>query len=271
MHHGKRVSWVELYFDLIFVFAVSQVAHAIVAEPVWARVLRALGLFATLWWTWVGFAVLYNRQGDDTRAAHRLFVLAGTIPCGIAATQAHHVFEGHPAGFALALAGARLVLAVAASGARRVRLGYAASAGLFVVSAFLPQPWCYLVWALALTQEGGFLLLGERRERIGRWRRHDGDGARRSRAALMREMFVPPRDPGRAIDAAHLSERFGLFMIILLGELVITVGSASTSAARGSSPPDRAAGTPRRAGSSPSPPPSTSRCWPTWSAHRSSW
>ena len=231
MHHGKRVSWVELYFDLIFVFAVSQVAHAIVAEPVWARVLRALGLFATLWWTWVGFAVLYNRQGDDARAAHRLFVLAGTIPCGIAATQAHHVFEGHPAGFALALAGARLVLAVAASGtsgaSHRVRVGYAASAGLFVVSAFLPQPWCYLVWALALTQEGGFLLLGERRERIGGWRRHQGDGARKARAALLREMFVPPRDPGRAIDAAHLSERFGLFMIILLGELVITVGSAA--------------------------------------------
>jgi low temperature requirement protein LtrA len=157
VQHGKRVSWVELYFDLIFVFAVSQVAHAIVAEPVWARVLQALGLFATLWWTWVGFAVLYNRQGDDARPAHRLFVLAGTIPCGIAATQAHHVFEGHPAGFALALAGARLVLAIAASGtagARRVRLGYAASAGLFVVSAFLPQPWCYVGWALALTQEG---------------------------------------------------------------------------------------------------------------------
>ena len=229
--HGKRVTWVELYFDLIFVFAVSQVAHAIVADPVWARVLQALGLFATLWWTWVGFAVLYNRQGDDARASHRLFVLAGTIPCGIAATQAHHVFEGHPVGFALALAGARLVLAVAAasttSARHRVGLGYAASTGFFVASAFLPQPWCYLVWALALTQEGGFLLLSDRRERLVGRRRPNQDGVRRTRAVMLREMFVPPRDPSRAIDPGHLSERFGLFMIILLGELVITVGSAA--------------------------------------------
>ena len=243
--HGKRVSWVELYFDLIFVFAVSQVAHAIVAEPVWTRVVRALGLFATLWWTWIGFAVLYNRRGDDARASHRLFVLAGTIPCGIAATQAQHVFEGRPAGFALALAGARLVLAAAAAGMsaerRRVGTGYAVSTGLFVVSAFLPQPWCYLVWALALTQEGGFLLLSGRvhggqlggrglfggRERLRQWRAHGPDDTRQARAELRRQMLAPPSDPSRAIDAAHLSERFGLFMIILLGELVVTVGSAA--------------------------------------------
>jgi hypothetical protein len=111
--HGKRVGWVELYFDLVFVFVVSQVVHAVVAEPAWSRVAAALGVFTTLWWTWIGFAVLYNRVGDDTRVADRLFVLAGTVPCAVAATQVHDVFEGHPAGFALALAGARLVLAAA--------------------------------------------------------------------------------------------------------------------------------------------------------------
>jgi low temperature requirement protein LtrA len=40
-------------------------------------------------------------------------------------------------------------------------------------------------------------------------------------------MFAPPRDPSQAVDSAHLAERFGLFMIILLGELVITVGTAA--------------------------------------------
>jgi low temperature requirement protein LtrA len=171
--------------------------------------------------------VLYNRQGDDARTSHRLYVLAGTIPCGIAATQAHHVFEGHPAGFTLALAAARLLLAAAARRGRRIGVGFAVSAVFFIVSVFVPQPWCYVLWALALTQEAGFLLLGERRERIGRWRRHRPGSPRRARSALMREMFVPPRDPDQAVDAAHLAERFGLFMIILLGELVITVGSAA--------------------------------------------
>jgi low temperature requirement protein LtrA len=55
---GKRVSWVELYLDLIFVLAVSELAQLIVAEPAARRVWVSLGLFMTLWWTWIGFAVL---------------------------------------------------------------------------------------------------------------------------------------------------------------------------------------------------------------------
>jgi len=62
---GKRVSWVELYLDLIFVLAVGQLSHLIVGEPEMSSVWIALGLFFTLWWTWVGFAVLYNRYGVD--------------------------------------------------------------------------------------------------------------------------------------------------------------------------------------------------------------
>ena len=67
MEAGKRVSWVELYLDLVFVLAVAQIAHLIVAEPEMHSVWIALGLFVTLWWTWVGFAVLYNRYGADQR------------------------------------------------------------------------------------------------------------------------------------------------------------------------------------------------------------
>ena len=66
MDEGKRVSWVELYLDLVFVLAVAQLAHLIVAEPEMRSVWIALGLFFTLWWTWVGFAVLYNRQSADS-------------------------------------------------------------------------------------------------------------------------------------------------------------------------------------------------------------
>lgn len=230
--HGKRVTWAELYFDLVFVFAVGQVAHAIVEDPVWHRVGESLGVFATLWWTWIGFAVLYNRQGDDERPGHRLVQLAGTIPCAIAATQAHHVFEGHPATFALALAGARLVLAgaytFAAHGVREVRgigWGYALSVALFAVSAALPAPWCYVLWGSTLLQEGGFLLLGERRAQARAV--HDELEQRRGRGAVLRERFAPPRDPHQAVDSGHLAERFGLFMIILLGELVITAGDAA--------------------------------------------
>jgi hypothetical protein len=55
---NKRVSWVELYFDLIFVFAVGQMTHIMTDEPRWSGFGVALGLFIQLWWTWVGFVVL---------------------------------------------------------------------------------------------------------------------------------------------------------------------------------------------------------------------
>src|SRR3954454_22800210 len=80
----KRVSWVELYLDLIFVLAVGRLSHLIVHEPEWRSVWIALGLFLTVWWTWVGFAVLYNRRGEIDRGLQPLF-LAPSVPAGVAA------------------------------------------------------------------------------------------------------------------------------------------------------------------------------------------
>jgi len=212
--HG-HVSWVELYFDLVFVFAVGQLAHLIVVHPGWPAVLLALGLFATLWWTWIGFVVLYNRHGED-RATERLFMLAGTVPCAIAAVEARAAAEGDLAGFALALAGTRLVLAVAypvsaRSGlgvGRRAGFGYAVSTVLFLVSVALSTPWIYLLWIVTLAQEASFLLLAARPGRRRRWGQ-----------ALPGHEF--------AVNARHLSERFNLFMIIMMGEVVISVSSTA--------------------------------------------
>ncbi|WP_214409530.1 low temperature requirement protein A [Sphaerisporangium fuscum] len=260
--HGKRVSWVELYFDLVFVFAVSQVTHVIVADPGGDAVLSAFGLFMMLWWTWIGFVVLYNRRGDDRRTTHRLVILAGTVPCVVAATQAHHVFEGHAAGFILALAGARLLLATAyAVAARhghrkadwRSAGGYALSVVILGLAGALHGTSVYVLCGLALVQETALLLLGERREQMRAWRQartqraqegtgrrsregsghgsHEGHGRgsqeRPGRRDLLLAQLNAPRDQAHAVDAAHLAERFGLFMIILLGEIVISVGSGA--------------------------------------------
>ncbi len=73
---GKRVAWVELYLDLIFVLAVGQLAHVVVRAPEMHSVWVALGLFATLWWTWVGLAVLLNRHGAETPRERLLFLAA---------------------------------------------------------------------------------------------------------------------------------------------------------------------------------------------------
>src|ERR1044072_7802299 len=100
---GKRVSWVELYFDLLFVLAVSQLAGVIIDEPEMASVWTALGLFLPLWWTWIGFAVRYKRHGTDP-AALRLLSLAGSIPTGTAAVAIDPASVGDSTAFALSLA-----------------------------------------------------------------------------------------------------------------------------------------------------------------------
>jgi low temperature requirement protein LtrA len=234
---GKRVSWVELYFDLIFAFAVGQTAHIMVADPHWGGLGRAVGLFVPLWWTWIGFVVLYNRHGED-RISQRLLVLVGTLPCAVAAVETHSAARGDLLAFTFALAGARLVLAVAfaftAEGARTVSIGYGFSTAAFAASAFVPSPWRYLIWAFALLQEAGFLLLRGNGEPLRERNRNRERGAARpprpprpSRTEQVAALFKPPADPSRRVDAGHLAERFGGMIIILLGEVVASVGASA--------------------------------------------
>jgi low temperature requirement protein LtrA len=227
MTEGKRVSWVELYLDLVFVLAVGQLAHLIVAEPESRSVWIALGLFFTLWWTWVGFAVLYNRHGAD-RPEQRLLFLLASVPAGVAAVAIEPASSGDAAVFALSLAIIRVVLAVAAAAGvertptprpadiLRLRIARACltSAALFAVSAAVPGPWRYVLWAVGIGIESS-TMLAEDRDAMRRLRTdHD-------LAALT------PADPGEGLDAHHFAERFGLFLIILIGEVVVEAGQAS--------------------------------------------
>ena len=180
---GKRVSWVELYVDLVFVLAVSQLAEVIVHEPemhsVWVR---RLGLFVALWWTWIGFAVLYNRLGADV-PHERLLFLAGSVPVGVAAVAVAPASVGDSTAFALSLAAARIVLAVAhvitgqgrEALRRRIVQAMLGSAALFTVSVWVPEPWRYVLWGIAIGGESSALLHEDRRAAMLR------DGGRRDR------------------------------------------------------------------------------------------
>ena len=206
----KRVSWVELYLDLIFVLGVGRLAHEIVAEPRMRTVWIALGLFLTLWWTWIGFAVLYNRHGDDDRI-QRLLFRAGSVPAGLAAVAIEPAAEGHSDALALSLAATRVVLAVTHAVEddwrdglrRRVSRAYFTSAALIAVSVALPGPWRYALWAIAIGVESGAVLA------------------------------QAPSSEAEALDSHHFAERFGLFLIILLGEVVISAGNSPLAGEQG--------------------------------------
>ena len=68
----------------MFVLAVGELAHLILDDPRFRTALITFGLFTALWWTWVGFTVLYNRFGNEDEWLRVLF-LAASAPIGVAA------------------------------------------------------------------------------------------------------------------------------------------------------------------------------------------
>jgi low temperature requirement protein LtrA len=218
---GKRVAWVELYLVLIYALAIGQLAHLIIGEPEMDTVWAALGLFAVLWWTWIGFAVQYNRQGDD-HVPERLLFLAGSIPTGVAAVAIEPAADGDIAAFAIAMATVRVLLAAsrALEGGWRpaLRMGvtraYGLSAVLFIVSIPIEGPIRYGLWAIGVIIESRALLT-ENRAAVRALRKRE-------------DLSVVARDDtASALDPHHFAERFGLLLIILIGEVVIAAGETT--------------------------------------------
>jgi low temperature requirement protein LtrA len=192
----------------------------IVEHPHTRSVWIALGLFVTLWWTWVGFAVLYNRRGAD-RPKQRVLFLAGSVPAGVAAAAVGPAAAGDAGVFAAAMAVTRVIQAIAnGAGAResvlqqRIARACLASAALFTLSIVVPGPARYVLWAIGIATESGAMLTEDR------------EGARRARRDHDLSSLKPV-DPAEALDPHHFAERFGLFLIILLGEVVVEAGQAA--------------------------------------------
>jgi low temperature requirement protein LtrA len=62
---GQRVTPLELFFDLVFVFAITQVTGYLSARPSWTRLVEGLAILAVLWFAWSGYAWLGNTANSD--------------------------------------------------------------------------------------------------------------------------------------------------------------------------------------------------------------
>jgi low temperature requirement protein LtrA len=200
---ARRVTWLELFFDLVFVAAVAQVAKPLQDDLAVASVGRFALLFALIWWAWIGASVFATRF-DVEDWWQRAFTLLQMFAVAAMAANAGSALDSRDsAGFAAAYAVLRFMLVAQYARARQVdaarRLaslymaGHGIAAALWLVSAFVPAPGRFLIWAAA------FVI-----DLSTPW------------FALRHSVDVPP-------DAAHLPERFGLFTLILLGESVVAV------------------------------------------------
>lgn len=194
----KRVTWAELFFDLVYVFAVTEVSSLLHEHHGWAWLLRALIVFVPLYWSWVGTSILANTQ-DLTGAASRIGIFAVALTGLFMALAVPDAYGDRGALFGCAYMAARIVLAI---------------------MMFRRVPWSINPIAVGLVVSGPLILAGgfvhgTPREAI--WG-----------AAALIDLSSPTvlRNRLRSMhfDPGHLAERFGLFLIIALGESVVAIG-----------------------------------------------
>ncbi|MEW6322825.1 MAG: low temperature requirement protein A [Acidobacteriota bacterium] len=201
--HERKVTWLELFFDLSFVAAVAQVASPLAADYTPAGVFRFMLLFLLIWWAWSGQTAFATRFDPDD-GIQRLLTLAQMFTVAAMAANATGALDSRDsAGFAAAYAVLRLTLvaqyrraaAVEASRplTRAYSRGIAAAALLWLASALIPAPARFALWAVAMAIDLATPVIAEHHA-----------------------VLAPP-------DKAHLPERFGLFTLILLGEALVSI------------------------------------------------
>ncbi|MEU6124926.1 low temperature requirement protein A [Streptomyces sp. NPDC047123] len=231
----RHASWLELFFDLIVVAGIAQLAHVLHGEPS----LSDLGLFALLylsfWTIWMCFTVYGNVAGDRART---WTMLLGMLGMAILAASVAGVHEGeHLRAFAVTY----VVLRFVASGAWRRRGEMLAdwpvaqfSAGVtpWIVSIWVDGPARYWLWAagLAIDLWATLSISARDLQRNMEARRTAVEQRAESRGGLSERDSQRMHVTLAHVDPAHLGERLGLFTIIVLGESVaqlVAVGSGA--------------------------------------------
>jgi low temperature requirement protein LtrA len=200
--HEHRVTALELFFDLVVVFAITQVTTFLSLTPTWGGLLHALLLLGALWWAWTGYAWLTN-QLDPEEGGVRLAFFGATAAMLVVALATPDAFGASGVAFGIAYFAARSTLlilyGVAARGNRHLLRTVARSVpggvvgpGLLVIAGFLDGSGQVALWVAALAVDYLGVLAG---------------GAE-----------------AWAIAPEHFAERNGLVVIIALGESIFAIG-----------------------------------------------
>ena len=199
----RKVTWTELFFDLVFVAAVAQVGAPLAARYSFDELGRFAVLLLIIWWAWYGYAVYATRFDTDDRVERGATLLQMVAVIFMAANAEQGLDSDSSAGFAAAYAVMRFILvarylrAASRGGpkalARDHAVGFGAAAVIWLASSMTPAPSRYALWIVALAIDLGAAVVASRHT-----------------------VAVPPH-------ASHLPERFGLFTLILLGEAIVAI------------------------------------------------
>ena len=202
MREEETVTPLELFFDLVFVLALTQCTALMAADPTWEGLAKGLLVLGVLWWSWVGYAWLTSVV-DPEEGAVRLVIFAAMAALLVVGLCVPEAFADTALVFAAAYAVVRvahIALFVLASrddplfrtSVVGLAIGTAIGVGLLIGASFADGALQGGLWALALALDMG-------------------------------EPYFFGAD-GWKLEPHHFSERHGLIIIIALGESIVAVG-----------------------------------------------
>ena len=199
----RHATWLVLFYDLVFVAAISQLAGNLNRDYSSTGLLHFAILFVPVWWAWVGHT-FYLTRFDSDDIGHRLITMVQIVAVASLIVHLPDALGKSSVGFALSYAAVRYILVAeyvrAGSHIPHVRplisryiIGFGSAATLWVASTLIPTPHRFLLWYVAIAVDFLAPLT----------------------AGQLHAKFPP--------HLMHLPERFGLFTIIVIGEAVVGV------------------------------------------------
>jgi low temperature requirement protein LtrA len=204
---GRSVGNLELFFDLTFVYAMSQVTHLMLSDISWQGFGRGVLALLALWWAWVCYAWLTN-MFEMARVIHTILIILALAAMLIAVIALPTAFTTGALVFGLALLAVRLINAgmfiasssrdeaELASAIRRLAPGLLVGPALVVAAAFVASPYRELLWVAAAAVDFGLPLIAGTN--------------------------------GLRVVPSYFIERHGSVIIIALGETIIALGAGAS-------------------------------------------
>jgi low temperature requirement protein LtrA len=199
----RRVTALELFFDLVFVFALTQVTTLMAMDTTWLGLLRGMAVLTVLWWAWVAY-VWIGTTTDAEDGITRFVMLAAMAAMFVTALAAPQAFADYGLLFGVAYFTVRVLHVVmfrivgreqpdVGAAVARLAPGLLLGSGLLVVAGLLPAGgWRAALWLAAVAIDVGSPLL--------------------------------TGTEGWQLSPGHFAERHGLVIIIALGESLVALG-----------------------------------------------
>jgi low temperature requirement protein LtrA len=215
--HRAHVTHVELFFDLVFVFAVTQLSHSLVEHLSLAGALQTAFLLLAVWWVWM-YTSWFTNWVDPDRSPVRILLFMAMLAGLLMSASIPNAFGHEGLLFAIAysfIQVVRTVFIVFASRGHdaviyrnflRILTWLMMSAVLWIAGGLTSGAERVLIWVVALSLEIfgptiGYFVPGLGRSQTSDWK----------------------------IDGAHMAERCALFVIIALGESILVTGATAAS------------------------------------------